>query len=356
MQIFSTTCENLSTPSLLSVNQRLIYAFVPIQDGSFIIGPVRFPSTVNLKYTFENESWNYDWVDTVPFCEFAIFINDILLVYNLCHSEVIQKTDLLISNCIDMKTEKEVKKYYSELVFENRESGKIHNPYDQEVRDFSSIEKGNLEQLKRSVEEDYTGELGTLSKNPIRNMKNLAIVVITLASRAAIRGGLLPEISFSLSDSYIQKLEECNDIPTILHIARTSEFHYAQMVHDINIQRAGMLQKDSNPHINKCKDYIFSHLHGKIFVQEIADELCLNANYLSELFKKCEHITITEFIQKEKISLAKNLLIYSQYSYIEIATYLGYTSQSHLGKYFKKETGMTLRKFRETYGTKDSTW
>ena len=159
-----------------------------------------------------------------------------------------------------------------------------------------------------------------------------------------------------MSDSYIQKLEECNDIPTILHIARTSEFHYAQMVHDINIQRAGMLQKDSNPHINKCKDYIFSHLHGKIFVQEIADELCLNANYLSELFKKCEHITITEFIQKEKISLAKNLLIYSHYSYIEIATYLGYTSQSHLGKYFKKETGMTLRKFRETYGTKDSTW
>ncbi len=78
------------------------------------------------------------------------------------------------------------------------------------------------------------------------------------------------------------------------------------MVHDLNSEKAGTAEKDTNPHINKCKDYVFSHLHGKITVQEIADELCLNANYLSELFKKCEHISLTKFIQKEKISLAKN--------------------------------------------------
>ncbi|MGF0017119.1 helix-turn-helix domain-containing protein [Sporofaciens sp. SGI.106] len=65
---------------------------------------------------------------------------------------------------------------------------------------------------------------------------------------------------------------------------------------------------------------------------------------------------MTKFIQKEKISLAKNLLIYSHYSYIEIATYLGYSSQSHLGKQFKEETGFTLRKYRELYGMKDFVW
>lgn len=46
----------------------------------------------------------------------------------------------------------------------------------------------------------------------------------------------------------------------------------------------------------------------------------------------------------------KYLLAYSPYSYIEIATYLGFSSQSHLGKVFKKYTGMTLRQYRGKYG------
>ena len=80
-----------------------------------------------------------------------------------------------------------------------------------------------------------------------------------------------------------------------------------------------------------------------------AEYLHLNANYLSELFKKYENITLTDFILKEKVKLARNLLSYSPYSYIEIATYLGFSSQSHLGKVFKKYTGMTMRQYREKY-------
>lgn len=48
----------------------------------------------------------------------------------------------------------------------------------------------------------------------------------------------------------------------------------------------------------------------------------------------------------------QKLLIYSDYSYSEIASYLGYASQSHLGKQFKDMTGMTLRQYRELYGVK----
>ena len=53
---------------------------------------------------------------------------------------------------------------------------------------------------------------------------------------------------------------------------------------------------------------------------------------------------------REKIERAKNLLTYSEYSYIEIATYLGFSSQSHLGAQFKKITGFTLLQYRNTYG------
>lgn len=73
-----------------------------------------------------------------------------------------------------------------------------HNPYDQEMREFGSIENGDLIQLEKSLQEDYDGTIGTLAKDPLRNLKNLGIVLVTLASRAAIRGGLSPEISIFL--------------------------------------------------------------------------------------------------------------------------------------------------------------
>ena len=60
-------------------------------------------------------------------------------------------------------------------------------------------------------------------------------------------------------------------------------------------------------------------------------------------------------ILREKIGLAKNMLTYSGYSYIEIAAYLGFSSQSHLGKQFKKLTGFTLSEYRNTYGVRQFT-
>ena len=85
----------------------------------------------------------------------------------------------------------------------------------------------------------------------------------------------------------------------------------------------------------------------------MAEALNLNANYLSELFHKYEGISITSYIQNQKINAVKNLLTYSQYSYIEIATYLGYSSQSHLGKIFKEKTGYTLRQYRNQCSKKE---
>ena len=125
------------------------------------------------------------------------------------------------------------------------------------------------------------------------------------------------------------------------------------MVKDLNEQKAGTADKDKNPHINRCKNYVFSHLHEMISVPDIAKELNLNANYLLGLFHQCEKISLTDFIRREKMNLAKNLLAYSRYSSSEIATYLGFSSQSHMGKIFKEYTGMTPYQYRRVYGVKE---
>ena len=128
------------------------------------------------------------------------------------------------------------------------------------------------------MQEDYDGTIGTLAKDPLRNLKNLGIVLVTLASRAAIRGGLSPEISFSLSDSYIQQIEECKDLALVAPLAHKAEFQYAEMVHEIKEKQKGILKKQKNPRINKCKDFIFSHLHDRITLEDLAAEADCNPN------------------------------------------------------------------------------
>lgn len=345
------SCRSL--PALFSIKRKLYYAYVPSSEQDFLIGPVRFSSPVRMNRNTDELRPPEETVDAAPECEFSDFTSHILLVYNLLHASILSLDDLVMSNCMDGSLEDTVMGDLSTLIFDLQEQEQPHNPYDQEVREFSSIEYGDIEMLQRSLQEDYTGKIGTLAKDEVRHMRNLGIVVITLASRAAIRGGLLPEVSFSMSDVFIQKLEEVSDTVVLLNMIHQFEFKYAEMVADLNSQKAGRPKKNQNPRVDQCKDYIFKHLHEKIRIQDIADKLYLNANYLSEIFRQHEGITITDFILHEKVGLTKNLLTYSPYSYSEIAAYLGFSSQSHLGKVFKRLTGMTLKQYRDRFGVRD---
>lgn len=342
------------TPFLFTVKRKICYAFLPSAEKDFLIGPVKFSSPIHINYDITDISLADTDLDNIPVCDFSDFSNQILLVYNLQHTNILTLDELIVENCINTSEDNSFMEDFSALVFDLHENEQTHNPYDQELREFTSIEHGDVNMLKKSLSEDYTGKLGTLADDKVRNMRNFGIVVTTLASRAAIRGGLHPEISFSLCDVLIRKLESISDLAVLLHTIRQAEFKYAEMVNEINTQ--GAQKKKSNPKVEECKDYIYHHLHGKIRIQDIANALFLNANYLSNIFQKQEGISITDFILKEKVNLTQNLLIYSIYTYSEIAAYLGFSSQSHLGHTFKKFTGMTLREYRIKYGIKNSSW
>ena len=252
--------------------------------------------------------------------------------------------------------ENDVRKRFSRLMFANQENGVFHNPYDEEQREFTAVEQGDVEQLQKSIDESYNGKVGTLARDPLRNAKNLAIVVITLASRAAMRGGLEPETAYSLSDSYIQEIEELHTVDSLDQLMRHAEYQYTQMVHEIrerrNETRRRIQNGRTNPKVDECRSYIVSHLHDRLSVSGIAEKLKMNANYLSELFAAQEQISVSGFILQERIRVARDLLLYSDYSCGDIAEYLCFTSQSYFGRRFKEFTGMTPKTYRDRYGRK----
>lgn len=340
-------------PCLRSIRQKDIYGIVTGRNAIYIVGPVSFASPVYLNCDYNELILEEEIEKYVPQVNPDDYLEDILFLNHMITGVESTTEQIIETNCLNHDHTVKVQKHFNDILFENNENNIHHNPYDQEMREFGSIENGDLIQLEKSMQEDYDGTIGTLAKDPLRNLKNLGILLVTLASRAAIRGGLSPEISFSLSDSYIQQIEECKDLALVAPLAHKAEFQYAEMVHEIKEKQKGILKKQKNPRINKCKDFIFSHLHDRITLEDLAAEADCNPNYLSQLFKECEGISISGYILQEKINRAKNLLIYSDYSYIEIATYLGFSSQSHLGTQFKKHTGYTLRQYREIYGRKE---
>ncbi len=240
----------------------------------------------------------------------------------------------------------ELRKRVEKKIFENMEDGIRHNAYDQEFRELYAVEHGDLELLESSIAELEEELIGVLSPDPLRNQKNLGIVLVTNTSRAAIRGGLNAEIAFSMSDLYVQQIEECQSIGMPLQLARSAEFRFTRMVRE-NLNNGLKDYSDViNEHVSNCKNYICSNLHMKLEVRGIASAIRIDPDYLSRIFHKTEGMTISEYILKKKVILVKNLLTYSDYSYSEIAAYLGFSSQSYLGARFKQETGYTLRGYR----------
>jgi YesN/AraC family two-component response regulator len=73
----------------------------------------------------------------------------------------------------------------------------------------------------------------------------------------------------------------------------------------------------------------------------LAEEMHYEYNYLSNLFSSVEGITLEQYIIKQKIEKAKELLFYDELNLSEIANKLGYSSVAHLSAQFKKITGLT---------------
>lgn len=346
-------------PLLLCINDEIIYAWIPLSENGFLLGPTHFANPVQLRYHIPvPELDTASLLTLIPECTLQILSESTLILYNLERTgetaePFLEQYDLLTENCIIPGTPDNTLSSLYNLIFENVENSFAHNPYNHEKRECNCIRTGDTEGLAEIIKERFPGRYGKLSKNPLTQEIYMGIVGVTLATRAAIDGGLHPETAFYLSDVAIQRLDACKNPETCILITQETEMHCAKLVQELRQKKEGDVPSDENRHISHCKDYIFSHLHGKITVQEIADAIGLEANYLSALFRKCEGITLKQFILQEKITLAKNLLTYSDYSYIQIATYLGFASQSHMGQEFKKVTGLTPRAYREQNASED---
>lgn len=237
----------------------------------------------------------------------------------------------------------DMKKLLAEAEFRNREFMITHLSYDREMEFYQSIKTGNVEETMKLFKPLSSEGLGTLSSDPLRNLKYHLIITIAFVTRYCIEGGMNMEEAYNLSDIYIRRVDECSSSAEVDAIHRE--------VIDTYVRRMSRLHKDrifSRPVI-VCIDYIYDNLHTKITLDDLADMTGLSAPYLSKLFHRETGVTIKQYILGKKVEASENLLKFSDYSCSDISQYMGFGTESHFISVFKKFTKITPKEYRDRF-------
>ncbi|BCN31127.1 helix-turn-helix domain-containing protein [Anaeromicropila herbilytica] len=249
--------------------------------------------------------------------------------------------------------------------FLQREKERYHHSYDEELLQYEYVRDGDMRSIEESKRLFRTGIAGQLSKDPILDKKYLFVASTTLATRFCIEGGMEAQEAYNMSDLFIQNLDRCYTVQEIYEHQTNMITAFTQKmaaIHDSN-QESELTHNTpsysstifSKP-VYDCMDYIYYHLHYKLTLQELANQVSLSPNYLAILFKKEKGITIQEYIRAKRIEAAKNMLIYSDYTQTEIGQFLAFSSSSHFIKVFKEQVGLTPKDYKKKYYRKHVKW
>lgn len=234
--------------------------------------------------------------------------------------------------------------FQSEL--QNSEESISHRPLEEEYSFYQAVSSGDIDFVEQNCRENtFTNPdgMGILSTNALTNMKYHFVVTVAMITRRCVEAGMELEQAFRLSDFYILKMDSSNSIDAISKLHKQMVMDYTRKM--LLVKKANVLSK---PFV-LCMDYIYSHINRRITVEELAEHADLSPSYLSRLFKKELNISISDYICEMKIEKAQHLLKYSDYSLVEIANYLAFSSQSHFIQTFKKLIGVTPKKYRDHY-------
>lgn len=181
----------------------------------------------------------------------------------------------------------------------------------------------------------------------------------------------MPEIS---GLELIARIRERDKKTAIIILSGYSNFQFAQRAIELGVSR--YLTKPTNPRelicvleetekklggkqekeedsgkipnlfVQQAADYIKLNYSEKISIKEIADQLYLSPNYLSELFKKHTGKTISEYLTEYRLEKACQLLDHAEYRVGDVSGMVGIHDGRYFSNMFKKKYGMTPTEYR----------
>jgi len=230
----------------------------------------------------------------------------------------------------------------AETRFDIKEANGFFDGYQYEQQLWYTVETGNTVRLERLMLQGSMLPVSHVASNALRQAKNLGIVSISLATRAAIRGGLDTETAYQLSDRYMNKIEECTDINSVNALFPAMLTDFTSRVADSRLPR------NLSPDIYRCVQFIRQNTNQPISVEDVANHIGMSRSWTSKKFRAEVGRKLCDYITECRLEEGARLLRFSRKTVNDIACYLCFSSPSYFQNLFKKHYGVTPDRYRKT--------
>ncbi len=202
-----------------------------------------------------------------------------------------------------------------------------------------AVAQGNAAKAMAYAEQIGTIRLAPRSDNPLRNTKNMYIVLNTLLRRSAYLAGVHPIYIDEVSANYARMIEQCTNPEELKEFAPLMIQKYCRLVEKQS------MSSYSKP-IQQILVTVDTSLTGDLSLKRFANDLFLNSSYLSALFKKEVGVTLTDYVNQSRIAYAKKLLRSTTLPIQDVAAKSGISDIHYFTRLFHRETGMSPREYR----------
>ncbi|MGL5380575.1 PocR ligand-binding domain-containing protein [Clostridium sp.] len=181
-----------------------------------------------------------------------------------------------------------------------------------------------------------------LCKFELNEMKEMIIDLMILISRAATESGIESSVSIEITKGYKKKIIKSKGFDEVSFELNKYTLELLDLIY--------ILSNDDHTSILKsAKEYIDDNYDEKITIDSVSENIFISTSYLCYLFRKNLSCTVNEYITRVRIEKSIQLMKKRELSMVEIINKVGFSSQSHFTKVFKKIIGVTPGNYRNKF-------
>lgn len=215
----------------------------------------------------------------------------------------------------------------------------LEKTYTNEDELLNAIAHGNTTKALACYESIDTLNFKSRSSDILKHTQSLAITCNTLLRRAAYEAGVHPFYIDNVSNNFARMINDCSSVQEVQTSYAYMIKSYCRLVNKYNLSSYSQTVR----HILVTVD---ASLDGDLTLKRFADELFLSTSYLSTLFKKEIGLTLTDYVNKSRITAAQKLLRSTRLSTQQIAIDCGIPDIHYFTRLFRRQTGMTPKEWR----------
>lgn len=216
-------------------------------------------------------------------------------------------------------------------------------PIDKEKDLLYAIAVGN-KPLSQKLLNEILGHIFFASGNDFELIRARVLELVVLLSRATLEGGADIQQIFGLNYQYLNQIQNFKSLEELTPwLSRIME-RFTDYVFNL----ANVKHKDV---ILKSIDYVRNNYMKKLTLDEVAAKVYLSPSYFSKIFKEEMDMNFNTYLNHIRIEMSRKLLEDPSISMMDISYLVGFEDQSYFSKVFKRMTGQSPKKYRESRGT-----